>query len=113
MADRGSTVYRAPLVYSLSWMSKSFFMRITLKLFAMLGDHLRAEMVGQRRAGNDLTVDVPDGTSVQEVIDRFRLPSRFVHLVLVNGVTIPPHACAGHVLNADDEVAVWPPIGGG
>ena len=94
-------------------MSKNFFMRVTLKLFAMLGDHLPAEMVGQRRAGNELTVDVPDGTSVQEVIDRFRLPSRLVHLVLVNGVTIPPHACGGHVLSADDEVAVWPPIGGG
>lgn len=94
-------------------MSKDFFMRVTLKLFAMLGDHLPSEVWGQRRAGNELTVEVPDGTSVQEVIDRFNLPSRLVHLVLVNGVTISPRACAGHVLNADDEVAIWPPIGGG
>jgi sulfur carrier protein ThiS len=94
-------------------MRKDSFMRITLKLFAILGDHLPSEVEGQRRAGNELTVDVPDGTCVQEVIDRFNLPSRLVHLVLVNGVYISPRACAGHVLNADDEVAIWPPIGGG
>ena len=88
-------------------------MRVTLKLFAMLGDHLPPEAQGQRRAGNELAVDVPDGTSVQELIDRFRLPSRLVHLVLVNGIYISAQACAGHVLNADDEVAIWPPIGGG
>lgn len=88
-------------------------MRITLKVFAMLGDHLPTETDGQRRAGNELTVDVPDGTSVQEVIDRFNLPSRLVHLVLVNGVYVSPGVCAGRVLNADDEVAIWPPIGGG
>ena len=88
-------------------------MRVTLKLFATLGDHVPSEVEGQRRAGNEWTVEVPDGTSVQEVIDRFNLPSPLVHLVLVNGVTISPRACAGHVLNADDEVAIWPPIGGG
>ena len=88
-------------------------MRVTLRLFAMLGDHLPPDVQGQRRAGNELPVDVPEGTCVQEVIDRFNLPSRLVHLVLVNGVYIAPRACAGHVLNADDEVAIWPPIGGG
>jgi molybdopterin synthase sulfur carrier subunit len=88
-------------------------MRITLRLFAMLGDYLPSEVEGQRRAGNGLTVDVPEGTSVQEVIDRFKLPFRRVHLVLVNGIYISLQACAGHVLNADDEVAIWPPIDGG
>jgi len=88
-------------------------MRVTLKLFAMLGDHLPPEVQGQRRAGNELTVEVADGTCVQEVIDRFNLPSRLVHLVLVNGVYVSPQGCAGHVLNAGDEVAIWPPIGGG
>jgi sulfur carrier protein ThiS len=88
-------------------------MRVTLKLFAMLADHLPPGVEGQRRAGNGLTVDVPEGSSVQEVIDRFNLPSRLVHLVLVNGVYVSPQACAGHVLDSDDEVAIWPPIGGG
>ena len=88
-------------------------MRVTLILFAMLRDHLPSEVEAQTRAGNELTLEVPDGTSVQEIIDRFNLPSPLVHLVLVNGVHISPAALAGHVLNADDEVAIWPPIGGG
>jgi len=88
-------------------------MRIDFKLFAMLSDHLPAAADGHTRTGNALMVDVPEGTSVQEVIDRFKLPSRLVHLVLVNGVYVPPEARAGHVLTADDELAIWPPIAGG
>lgn len=88
-------------------------MRITLKLYAMLSDHLPAEVGGQKRSGNALALDVPDGATVQTVIDRFRLPAKLVHLVLVNGVYVPPQARPGHVLAANDELAIWPPIAGG
>jgi sulfur carrier protein ThiS len=88
-------------------------MRITFKLYAMLSDHLPPEENGQRRKGNELPLDVPDGATVQDVIDRFQLPSKLVHLVLVNGVYIPPKARAGHALAANDELAIWPPIAGG
>jgi sulfur carrier protein ThiS len=88
-------------------------MRITLKLYAMLSDHLPPEADGQRRKGNELALDVPEDASVQGVIDRFNLPSKLVHLVLVNGVYVPPAARAGHALAAGDELAIWPPIAGG
>jgi sulfur carrier protein ThiS len=88
-------------------------MRITLKLYAMLSDHLPPEADGQKRRGNALPLDVPEGDTVQSIIDRCRLPARLVHLVLVNGVFIPPQARAGHALAADDELAIWPPIAGG
>lgn len=88
-------------------------MRITLKLYAMLSDHLPREADGQKRKGNELPLDVPEGATVQEVIDHNKLPSRLVHLVLVNGVYIPSQARAGHVLAANDELAIWPPIAGG
>ena len=88
-------------------------MRITLKLYAMLRDHLPPEADGQRRKGNELPLNVSDGDTVQGVIDRYNLPSKLVHLVLVNGVYIPPPARAGHVLAANDELAIWPPIAGG
>ena len=88
-------------------------MRITLKLYAMLSDHLPAGADGHQRKGNELPVNVPDGDTVQSVIDRFRLPSNLVHLVLVNGVYVPPQARAGHVLVEQDELAIWPPIAGG
>ena len=88
-------------------------MRITLKLYAMLRDHLPPEANGQRRKGNELPLDVSEDATVQGVIDRYNLPSKLVHLVLVNGVYIPPQARAGHALAADDELAIWPPIAGG
>lgn len=91
----------------------TILMRVTLKLYAMLSDHLPPEADGQRRKGNELPLDVPDGATVQRVIDRFKLPSKLVHLVLVNGVYIPPQARAGRALAADDELAIWPPIAGG
>jgi sulfur carrier protein ThiS len=88
-------------------------MRVTLKLYAMLRDHLPPEADGRRRRGNELPLDVPEGATVQGVIDRFSLPSKLVHLVLVNGVYVAPQARAGHALVADDELAIWPPIAGG
>jgi len=88
-------------------------MRITLKLFAMLSDHLPHEANGQKRLGNELAVDIPDGTSVQGVVERYNLPPRLVHLVLVNGVYIAPQARTAHMLKVDDELAIWPPIAGG
>lgn len=88
-------------------------MRITLKLYAMLSEHLPAEADGHKRKGNELPLDMADGATVQGVIDRFNLPSKLVHLVLVNGVYIPPQTRAAHALAADDELAIWPPIAGG
>jgi len=88
-------------------------MRITLKLYAMLCDHLPAEADGQRRKGNELPLNVSEGATVQGVIDRFNLPSKLVHLVLVNGVYVPPGARDRHALAANDELAIWPPIAGG
>jgi sulfur carrier protein ThiS len=88
-------------------------MRVTLKLYAMLSDHLPAGAEGNGRAGNELALEIPEGTSVQSVIERFNLPARLVHLVLVNGVYISPQARAAHVLRSDDELAIWPPIAGG
>jgi molybdopterin synthase sulfur carrier subunit len=88
-------------------------MRITLKLFAMLSDHLPSEADGNSRSGNELALEISDGMSVQGVIERFNLPSRLVHLVLVNGVYIAPQARAAQVLKAGDELAIWPPIAGG
>lgn len=88
-------------------------MEITLKLFATLSDYLPHELDGKTRVHNQLALDVPEGTTVQSVIDRFHLPSRMTHLVLVNGTFIPPSERATHALLPGDALAIWPPIAGG
>lgn len=86
---------------------------ITLKLFATLGDYLPQELNGKVRVHNQLCLEVADGTTVQGVIDQMRLPAKLTHLVLVNGIYIPPPSRATHPLRAGDALAVWPPIAGG
>jgi sulfur carrier protein ThiS len=87
--------------------------QITFKAFATLRDYLPASGDPQARARNEVALEVPEGTPVQEVIDRFHMPRPLVHLVLVNGYYIPPVERAGHVLHDGDALAIWPPIAGG
>lgn len=83
-------------------------MRVAFKLFASLTDYLPPE-----RDGNRIELDVEEGTTVSELIARFRVPERSAHLVLVNGHFVPADARATRRLADGDELAVWPPIAGG
>jgi len=83
--------------------------QVTLKLYASLTDHLPAEA----RKTHRLRLDLPEAATVADVIDRQNLPPAMCHLVLVNGIFVPPEKRAAHVLEPDDELAIWPPIAGG
>ena len=84
-------------------------MEITFKLFASLGDYLPASV----RPANEMRLPVPDGATIGQTIEPFALPSKLVHLVLVNGKYIAPDQRATHVLEEGDVLAIWPPIAGG
>ena len=88
-------------------------MRITFKLFATLADYLPREHEGHVRVGNELPLEVPEGTTVEQVIERFPMPRQLVHLVLVNGEFVLPAERSRRVLVDGDAVAIWPPIAGG
>lgn len=83
-------------------------MKIAFKLFASLTDYLPSE-----RKGNVVPLDLEAGATVNDVIRDYRIPEMSAHLVLVNGVYIPPAKRAAHALNDGDELAIWPPIAGG
>jgi len=87
--------------------------QIVLKLFATLGDYLPRELDGRARVERQIPVDIADGTVVQDVIERFKLPRELVHLVLVNGMYIEPAERPRHLLREGDALAIWPPIAGG
>jgi sulfur carrier protein ThiS len=84
-------------------------MRVTLKLYATLADHLPAHA----RRDNAVQLDVADAATIAAVVEPFALPTRLVHLVLVNGVYVPPAERASRVLRDGDVLAIWPPIAGG
>jgi sulfur carrier protein ThiS len=84
-------------------------MQITFKLYASLGDYLPAD----RRTGNQMALDVPEGATIAQVIEPFKLPMKLVHLVLINGVYVAPEDRAHRALQPGDVLAIWPPIAGG
>jgi sulfur carrier protein ThiS len=87
---------------------KGIEMKIAFKLFASLTDYLPPE-----RRGNRIELEVPADTTIADMIARYRVPEKSAHLVLVNGVFVPPEQRPTRRLAEGDELAVWPPIAGG
>ena len=84
-------------------------MRIRLKLYAMLSDYLPPEA----RRTNTLELDEAADITVASLIDRYQLPGKWVHLVLINGVFVPREERPQRRLKEGDVIAIWPPIAGG
>ncbi len=84
-------------------------MKITLKLFASLTDYLPPEA----KQGNVVEIEVATDACISQIIERFALPEKLVHLVLVNGSYVEPEERLSRTLNEGDALAIWPPIAGG
>ena len=84
-------------------------MNITLKLFASLTDYLPVES----KYTNIVALDIAPETTIMQLVERYRLPPKEVHLVLVNGSYIAPELRASKTLVEGDVLAIWPPIAGG
>ena len=85
-------------------------MKIIFKLHATLRDYLPAEATHHRTR---IEIEVPEGTTVQQVIDRYDMPTNLVHLVLVDGVYLAKEARLVRVLQPGEALAIWPPVAGG
>lgn len=83
-------------------------MQITLKLFATLAQYLPPD-----NRNNQVVLEIAETETVQKILDDHQLPERLTHLVLVNGVFVPPNERVGRCLAPGDQLAVWPPIAGG
>jgi sulfur carrier protein ThiS len=84
-------------------------MRITLKLYATLTDYLPAAA----RRDNQLLLDVDESATIASLVAPFQIPPRLVHLVLLNGLFVPPEERAARTFRDGDVLAIWPPIAGG
>lgn len=83
-------------------------MQITFKLFASLAPYLPDGAVK-----NAVPLELEEGTTIGQVIDRCRVPRQMCHLVLVNGFFVPPGTRDTRVLADGDTLAAWPPVAGG
>lgn len=79
-------------------------MRVRARLFATLSRYY-----ANARPGVSFDIEVPEGTTVGDLITRLNLPSEEVKVVFVNGRARPNH----WPLQAGDEIGIFPPIGGG
>jgi len=84
-------------------------MKVTLKLYGTLSDHLPD---GARKT-NALELNLDPGTTPAKVIESQNLPLKLCHLVLIDGVFIPPAERSRRTLNEGETLAIWPPIAGG
>ena len=84
-------------------------MQITFKLYASLTDYLPAD----KRRSNEMTLDVPEGATIEQVTEPFQLPQKLVHLVLINRRYIAPPDRPTLPLQPGDVLAIWPPVAGG
>ena len=74
-------------------------MKVKVKLFALL-----------RQFGPDeQTVELPEGTTIDDVVRSLKLPGTIRLLRIVNG----EHRPTDHVLKDGDDLALFPPIAGG
>jgi thiamine biosynthesis protein ThiS len=84
-------------------------MNITFKLYASLTEYLPAEA----RRSNRIELDIAPEATIAQIVEPYGMPPKLVHLVLVNGVFIPPEQRATRTLVEGDVLAIWPPIAGG
>jgi molybdopterin converting factor small subunit len=83
--------------------------KVEVRLFAKLRERLPDALRGRA------TLELPEGASVQDLLDSLEIEPRMAQMLLVNGVQAPrdPTARAALRLAAGDSVAIFPPVAGG
>lgn len=84
-------------------------MKVSFKLFASLGAFLPAEA----RKSSRVELELPEATTVLQVILGQGVPPERCSLVLVNGVFVSVAERPDRVLRDGDVLAIWPPVAGG
>jgi len=84
-------------------------MKIRFKLYATLTDLLPSGAVD-----NAVEIELPDDTTLNSLIDEYRVPRELAHLVLLNGTFIcDADRDQPGIMTDGDTLAIWPPVAGG
>jgi sulfur carrier protein ThiS len=76
---------------------------VTLHLFATLSRYMH-----HKTKGNSCSIEVDEGTRVNDLCEQMRIPAEKVTLVFLNGV----HTKGNEILKEGHRVGVIPPLGG-
>lgn len=79
-------------------------MKIELRFYATLIKYAEKNKIPQFS-----TVELEDGTTVTSLLNKFNIPEKDVHIIIING----RNANLEQVLQDGDRVALFPPVGGG
>ena len=80
-------------------------MHVTVKLYAMLNRYAPK----QKKAGAPFSVDIPEGSTIDDLFAHLGIPEGTVKITFVDGRA----RASVFRLNPDAEVGIFPPIGGG
>ncbi|MEJ2393899.1 MAG: MoaD/ThiS family protein [Candidatus Thiodiazotropha sp.] len=81
---------------------------VEFKLFADLMRYLPANARQQ-----SVHVEMPEGSTIYQLMERFQVPQEQAHLVVCNGLFVPPSQRDSYQLQDQDVIALWPPVAGG
>ena len=84
-------------------------MRISVKATGLYARSLPSE----GREGNVAPLDIDEGTTALDVLDRLGLDRGGSYLMILNGQTLPKSERGERPLAADDLLAIMPPLKGG
>ena len=79
-------------------------MKVEVRLFATLQPYLPPGA-----HGDSISLEVPEGATVRDVVESLQIPSEIDCLTVVNGRDAAPEV----VLSPGDELAMFPPLSGG
>ena len=79
-------------------------MKIELNLFASL-----AEYLPDKARGNPNFIELPEGTTIKQIIEQLRIPLDTPRIIFVNGAHAPLEA----LLKDGDRLGMFPPLAGG
>jgi len=82
-------------------------MNITLKLYATLRDYLPTA------SGGVTALELPAEATISDALAAVGVPIAQAHIVLINGRHVLRPDIPSRRLNENDQVAVFPAIGGG
>ncbi len=83
-------------------------MKIYIELYASLM-HLLPP--GNQRFRREINID--DSTTVQQLIESFKITDEQAHIVLLNGLFVCGDDRKNKTLLTGDTISIWPPVAGG